>query len=80
MNTDNIVLPPDVPDQPDEDETLLREIYGVLDEWPYDLECTNCHYREGYFFWYRKTGFVGRKIRHCPGCGMRIFGVVTTNG
>lgn len=40
------------------------------------LKCSNCDFERGYTFWYHHIGFEGRQIAHCPGCGLRIMGVV----
>lgn len=66
----------------DGEECLLRHNgrhTGIV-VGPDDLECSNCGYSREYFFWYEGTGYYNRLVNFCPGCGLKIFGVVTTNG
>ncbi len=66
-----------------DDEVLLRPIYslsaGASTLTP-DLQCSNCGYRAHYFNWYHRTGFVERYVKHCPGCGFKILGVIGKGG
>lgn len=62
-----------------EDEVLLRPIYSLSDgatSLAPVLQCSSCGYRAPYFSWYHLTGFRQRYVRHCPGCGLRILGVL----
>lgn len=62
-----------------DDEVLLRPVYSLsisASTLTPDLQCSNCGYKACYFSWYHRTGFVGRFVNHCPGCGLKIAGVI----
>lgn len=62
-----------------DDEVLLRPIYSIGDgagALTPDLQCSSCGYRAHYFSWYGLTDFKKRYVKHCPGCGRRILGVI----
>lgn len=56
------------------EEVLLQP---TTDERAPRLRCSNCHFERGYTFWYKRIDFQDRQIKHCPGCGYRILGVVS---
>ena len=62
-----------------DDEVLLRPIYslsmGASSLTPI-LQCSNCGYKASYFSWYHLTNYKQRYVKHCPGCGYKILGVV----
>lgn len=64
----------------DEEEALLLETEHDSHGRPTYLMCSNCRVARDYHSWYSDPGFVGRKLMRCPSCGMRILGVVRTNG
>lgn len=47
---------------------------------PEDLECSNCGWSHEYFFWYEGTCYYNRLVNYCPGCGLKILGVVANDG
>lgn len=66
-----------------EDEVLLRPIYSLSDgasSLTPDLQCSSCGYRARYFSWYGLTDFKNRYVKHCPGCGLKILGVIGKAG
>ena len=43
------------------------------------LRCSNCGFERQYTFWYRKLHYLERQINYCPGCGLKILGVVAND-
>ncbi len=61
----------------DEEEVLLRPIYSLQqgsNTLAPKMQCSNCGYSAGYWSWYHLLGFKERYVKHCPGCGKKIFG------
>ncbi|WP_405736116.1 hypothetical protein [Bifidobacterium sp.] len=58
-----------------EDEVLLRPASDAVAP---RLRCSNCGFERQYTFWYQRLGYQGRVVSFCPGCGLRIAGVVGT--
>lgn len=66
-----------------DEEVLLRPIYNTsieISSLTPVLQCSNCGYRAGYFNWYGLTDFKQRFVKHCPGCGFKIMGVIGKDG
>ena len=63
----------------DDEEVLLRPIYPLSQDarnlTPV-VQCSNCGYSAGYWNWYHLLGFKKRYVKHCPGCGKKIFGTI----
>ena len=65
-----------------DDEVLIRPIYGFTEgsnSFSPKMQCSSCGYTAGYWQWFHLTGFRKRYVRHCPGCGMKIAGVMGRN-
>ena len=60
-------------------EALLRTTGNLVAGRP-TIECTNCHFEADHFFWYETDTYAFRKLRFCPKCGTKIFGVVVRHG
>ena len=66
----------------DDDEVLLRPIFGLGDGGSTlspKIQCSSCGYTAGYWHWYNLLGFKKRYVKHCPGCGLKIAGVIGRN-
>lgn len=63
----------------DDEEVLLRPIYSLQqgsNTLAPKMQCSNCGYTAGYWSWFHQLKFKDRYVKHCPGCGKRIFGTV----
>lgn len=63
----------------DEWEVLLRPIYSLEqggNTMAPKMQCSNCGYSAGYWSWYHQLKFKDRYVKHCPGCGKKIIGMV----
>lgn len=56
-----------------EDEVLLQPTTKAVAP---RLRCSNCGFERQYAFWYRHLDYEGRQVDYCPGCGLRILGVI----
>ena len=61
-----------------QDEALLHTTKNNVGDLP-TIECANCHFEADHFFWYDGPTYAHRKLKFCPNCGMRLFGIVVLN-